>query len=144
MLPHTIFAGVRTAHCAVFFIKNTFKVQLNFLSQLFASQDNSYSPLHINQSNGMAPVNFLSNARLANGYKSTCLYCTANLLRSSELEGGYGRTSNASSRKLAPHPSPLPQGARGSDRRMPRLHGRPQTKTAAQGLRFFIGSTCWL
>jgi len=31
----------------------------------------------------------------------------------------------------SPHPGPLPQGARGSDRKPLRLHGRPQTKTAA-------------
>ena len=36
----------------------------------------------------------------------------------------------------SPHPGPLPQGARGSDRKMPRLR-QATKKTAAQWLRFF-------
>lgn len=39
----------------------------------------------------------------------------------------------------SPHPNPLPQGARGSDRRMPRLHGRPQKNRSPRAAVFLLG-----
>jgi hypothetical protein len=39
-----------------------------------------------------------------------------------------------------PHPGPLPQGERGSERRMPWLHGRAQSETAALSCGFYFYS----